>query len=144
MGWSKYLSGGLLTVNKNKRFKTPKLRSDLCDYSDPYIVKKGTKGLLASAAIKLVYNAEYLNLVMLMHNLLEYNKNYCVKSGSLWNYNREKIDGVCDIASHVKHLSIRQKEQEKHQTNDHDHYDHHSHHKIQMDLNHRDPNDHHN
>ena len=26
--------------SKNKRFKTPVLRSDLCDYSDAYIVVK--------------------------------------------------------------------------------------------------------
>ena len=32
------------TYNENKsiRFKTPMLRSDLCDYSDAYILVKGT------------------------------------------------------------------------------------------------------
>ena len=29
-----YLSGGQYSVNKNIRFKTPMLRSDLCDYID--------------------------------------------------------------------------------------------------------------
>ena len=28
--------------NKSTRFKTPMLRSDLCDYSDAYILVKGT------------------------------------------------------------------------------------------------------
>ena len=36
-----YLSSSQYPVNKNIRFKTSMLRSDLCDYSDPYIVVKG-------------------------------------------------------------------------------------------------------
>ena len=38
----KSLSGGQYSVNKNIRFETPVLRSDLCDYSNAYIVVKGT------------------------------------------------------------------------------------------------------
>ena len=30
------------SVNKNRRFKTSVLRSDLCDYSDTYVVVEGT------------------------------------------------------------------------------------------------------
>ena len=37
-----YLSSGQYSVNKNIRFKTSILTSDLCDYSDAYIVVKGT------------------------------------------------------------------------------------------------------
>ena len=48
MGWSNYLSSGKYSVNKNIRFKTSLLRSDLCDYSDAYIVVKGTIDLLAA------------------------------------------------------------------------------------------------
>ena len=33
-----YLSSGQYYANKNTRFKTPMLRSDLCDYIDAYIV----------------------------------------------------------------------------------------------------------
>ena len=36
------LSSGQYSVNKNIRFKSSMLRSDLCDYSDAYIVVKGT------------------------------------------------------------------------------------------------------
>ena len=36
-----YLSSGQYFINKNIRFKTPMLRSDLCDYSDACIVVKG-------------------------------------------------------------------------------------------------------
>ena len=44
------LSGSQYSVNKNTRFKTLMLRSDLCDYSDAYIVVKGTIDLLADDA----------------------------------------------------------------------------------------------
>ena len=37
------LTGGQYSVNKNIRFKTPMLRSDLCDYSNTYFVAKSTK-----------------------------------------------------------------------------------------------------
>ena len=35
-------SGGAYNTNKQIRFKTSMLRSDFCDYSDAYIVVKGT------------------------------------------------------------------------------------------------------
>ena len=35
-------SGGSYSINKQIRFKTSMLRSDLCTYSDGYIVVKGT------------------------------------------------------------------------------------------------------
>ena len=41
-------SGETCNTNKQIRFKTSKLRSDLCEYSDAYIVVKGT--ITASAA----------------------------------------------------------------------------------------------
>ena len=37
-------------VNKNIKFKTSVLRSDLCDYSDAYIVVKETVDRLADAS----------------------------------------------------------------------------------------------
>ena len=37
-------------------------------------------------------NAEGLDIVMLMYNLLEYSDNYSKTSGSLWNYYRDKIN----------------------------------------------------
>ena len=36
--------------NKSIRFKTPVLRSNLCDYSDPYILVKGTITVTAPRA----------------------------------------------------------------------------------------------
>ena len=89
------------SVNKNKRFETSMLRSDLCDYSDAYIVVKWTIDLLAtdvnendkaeknvvlknnaplrSCISKMnsafIDNAEDLDIVMPMYNLLEYSQN---------------------------------------------------------------------
>ena len=100
------LSGGQYSIHKNIRFKTLTLRSNLCDYSDAYIVLKGKAGLLAvtsnnapfkSSISKInntIDNAEDLHIVMLMHNLLEYSQNYSMKSGSPQNYYRDEIDDV--------------------------------------------------
>ena len=41
-------------------------------------------------------NAEYLDVVMPMYNLLEYSKNYIKTSGSLWNYYRDKPSSSID------------------------------------------------
>ena len=91
------------------------LRSDWCDYSNAYIVAKGTVDLLAAAANEndtaekdvvfkinvpfrsciskvdstLIDNAEDLNIAMLMYKLLEYSQHYSMISGSLWNYYRD-------------------------------------------------------
>ena len=46
------LSSGQYSVNKDTRFKTSMLRSNLCDYSNVYIVVKETIDLLAAAANK--------------------------------------------------------------------------------------------
>ena len=36
--------------------------------------------------------AEDLGIVMPMHNLLKYRDNYCMTSGSLWNYYRNEVN----------------------------------------------------
>ena len=87
-------------VNKEITFKTSMLRSDLCDFRDAYIVVKGNVTLKgASSANKdnkkftfknnapfinciskingtKIDNAEDLDVLMHMYNLLEYSKNY--------------------------------------------------------------------
>ena len=40
----------------------------------------------------LVDNAEDLNIIMPMYNVLEYNQNYSMTSGSFWNYYRDEIN----------------------------------------------------
>ena len=70
------------------------LRSDLCDYSDAYIVEKGTitvegdnNASFRSCIWKInkifIDNAKDLDNVMSIYNLLEYNDDYCMTSGSL-------------------------------------------------------------
>ena len=93
------LSSSQYSVNKIKRFKTSMLRSDLCDYSDAYIVvkrritsegdndnKTRNKKLIfkrndpfRSRILKInnifIENAEDLDIVMAMYNLLEFSDN---------------------------------------------------------------------
>ena len=109
------------TYNENKsiRFKTPMLRSDLCDYADAYILVKGTITVTANEGAnnirgkrnkplivknnapfiscitkinnELIEDAEDLDVVMPMYNLLEYNKNYRKTIGSLYNHYRDEL-----------------------------------------------------
>ena len=96
------------------------LRSDLCDCSDAYIVVKGTITVTGTADAKkgiknlifknntpfrsciskinntILDNAEYLDIVMPMYNLLEYSENYSVTSGSLWNYYRDEVSDAAN------------------------------------------------
>ena len=91
------------------------LRSDLCDYSDAYILVKGTitvagnnlrdrqnKPLILKNNApfiscitringELIEDVDDLDIVMPMYNLLEYNKNYRKTIGSLYNYYRDKL-----------------------------------------------------
>ena len=101
--------------NKQIRFKTSMLRSDLCDYSDAYIVVEGKIALDGAAyankrnkgtAFKnnaapficciskinntLIDNAEDVDVVMPMYNLLDCSKSYRKTTGSLWNYYRDE------------------------------------------------------
>ena len=57
------------------------LRSDLCDYSDEYIVVKGLSNI-SKIKITFIDNEEDLDLSIPMYNLLEYSDNYS-KSGTL-------------------------------------------------------------
>ena len=89
------------------------LQSDLCDYSDAYIVVKGTItiakgnndeydrklafknnapfiGCISKINNTLIDNAEDLYTVMPMYNLIEYSKIYSKTSGSLWSYHRDE------------------------------------------------------
>ena len=112
------------TCNENKsiRFKAPMLRSSLCDYSDAYILAKGTITVTAPGANngannirdkknrplilknnipfvscitringELIEDADDLDIVMPMHNLLEYSKNYRKTIGSLYNFYRDEL-----------------------------------------------------
>ena len=108
------------TYNENKsiRFKTPMLRSNLCDYSDAYILAKGTTTVnnirdkrnrplilknnapfvscITRINGELIEDADYLDIVMSMYNLLDYSKNYRKTIGSLYNYYRDELSNDAD------------------------------------------------
>ena len=116
------------TYNENKsiRFKTPMLRSNLCDYSDAYILVKGTIKVTAPGANNgannireknrslilknnapfvscitrinrsLIEDADALDIVMSMYNLLEYSKSYRKTIGLLYNYYRDELSDNAD------------------------------------------------
>ena len=90
------------------------LKSSLCDYSDAYILVKGTISVNNSAAAgaaanntnkKVIFkncapftnciseinntqidNAKDIDIVLSMYNLIEYSDNYAKTTGSLWQY----------------------------------------------------------
>ena len=101
-------------VNSQIKFKTTMLKSSLCDYSDGYILVKGTISVNNTAAAgaaanntnkKVIFknyapftncinginntqidNAKDIDIVMPMYNLIEYSDNYAKTIGSLWQY----------------------------------------------------------
>ena len=107
-------SRGTYNVNSQIKFKTTMLKSSLCDYSDTYLLVKGTisvnntaaEGVAADNANKKVIfkncapftncineinntqidNAKDIDIVMPMYNLIKYSDNYEKTSGSLWQY----------------------------------------------------------
>ena len=148
-------SQGNYDVNKEIRTKTSMLRSDLCDFSDAYIVVKGNiivtkktftvndfhapNNTVANVNVannvnnnafgekKLVFkniapfincvskinglkidNAEDLDVVMPMYNLLEHSKNYKKTSGRLWNYYRDEPSSSVD-ANKITHSILNSK-----------------------------------
>ena len=119
---------GAYSPNKQIRFKTAMLRYSLCDCSDTYILAKGNISVNNTAAaaadpdnrnkkvtfkncapftnciIKInntqIDNAEYIDIVMPMYNLIEYRDNYWQTSESWWQYCKEipAVDDDGDIA----------------------------------------------
>ena len=102
-------SRGTYPVNKQIEFKTPILRSTLCDYADAYILVNGNttvnntaaEGVAANNSAKKVIfkncapftncigkinktqidNKEYIDIVIPMYSLIEYSDNYSIKIG---------------------------------------------------------------
>ena len=125
-------SGNTYSTSKPIRFKTSMLRFDLCDYSDTSVWVKGkitvtnpndnanfNKELtlknnapfiscISKINGELVENAEDLDIVIPMHSLLEYSKNYEKTSGSLFNYYRdEPSETTIGAGNNAINISIR-------------------------------------
>ena len=107
-------------VDSQIKFKTTMLKSSLRDYSDAYILVKGTititraeddaaarqanergKGVVFKNCAPFtnciseinntqVDNAKVIDIVMPMYNLIEYSDNYAKTSESLWQYYRDE------------------------------------------------------
>ena len=110
-------SRGVYNANSQIKFKTTMLKSSLCDYSDAYILVKGTIHVNSTAAQgaaanntnkKVIFkncapytnciseinntqidNAKDIDIVMPMYNLIEYSDNYAKTTESLWQYCKE-------------------------------------------------------
>ena len=108
---------GAYNVNSQIKFKTTMLKSSLCDYSDAYILVKGTISVTNTAVAgvaanninkKVIFkncvpftnciseinntqidNAKDIDIVMYMINLIEYSDNYTKTTGSLWQYSKD-------------------------------------------------------
>ena len=112
-------SGNTYNTSKPIRFKTSRIRSDLCDYSDAYVWVKGkitvtnpndNANFNKELALKnnapfvsciskiygeLVENAEDLDIVVPMYNLSEYSKNY------------EKLQNLCLIIIEMNKVKLQ-------------------------------------
>ena len=111
--------------NKSIRFKTPMLRSDLCDSADacilvnstitvtsqnnvirdkknrPLIFKNNAPFISCITRIngELIEDVDDSDIVMHMYNLLEYSKTYRKTIGSFYNYYRDELSDDPDNAN---------------------------------------------
>ena len=92
------------------KFETKVIKSNLCDYSDAYILVTGNitaTGGDANTRVAFkncapftkcithindehVDNADNLDIIMPMYNVIEYSDNYSDTSGSLWQFKRDE------------------------------------------------------
>ena len=115
--------GNYSDENKNK-FLTNSLESNLCNYSDAYILVTGhinitggdnnTKVAFKNCAPfkdcrteindTFVDYADFINITMPMYNLIEYSDNYSDTSGSLWQFKRDEIEEDVDLTLDTNHI----------------------------------------
>ena len=122
------------------KFKTTMLRSNLCDYADSYVVVKGTititgagdddaakrldernKGLIFKNCAPFtkcisrinnadIDNAQDIDIVISIYNLMEYSNNYSKTSGSLWKYYKDDPnDNISQSESFKSKIKITRK-----------------------------------
>ena len=102
--------GNLLQDITTDKFETKVIKSNLCDYSDAYILVTGditATGGDANTRVAFkncapftkcithindehVDNIDNFDIIMAMYNLIEYSDNYSDTSGSLWQFKRDE------------------------------------------------------
>ena len=109
------------------------LRSDLCDYADAYILVNGTitvagnqprdrqnrplilknnapfVSCIARINNELIEDADDLDIVMPMYNLLEYSKNYRKTIVSLYNYYRDELNDDANLNNFANNNVVKNK-----------------------------------
>ena len=89
-------------------YNTEVLKSNICDYNDAYILMIDDTTIIGHHVIQVSFkncapaakyiakfdwitinDAEDLDLVMSMHNLIKYSSNYSETTGSLWFYAKD-------------------------------------------------------
>ena len=124
-------------TNSDIKFKSTMLKSNLCDYADAYILAKGKititghgdddaarqaderdKGVIFKNCTQFtkcisringtdIDNAQDIDIVMPMYNLIEYSDNYSKTSGSLWQYYKDDPnDNLTDSESFKSKVKI--------------------------------------
>ena len=106
------------------KFLTNSLESNLCDYSDAYILVTGNINVTGGDAnTKVAFKncapfkdcrteindtfvdyADFINITMPMYNLIEYSDNYSDTSGSLWQFKRDEIEEDVDLTLDANHI----------------------------------------
>ena len=109
------------------KYFTSSLESNLCDYSDAYILVTGNiTATPNNAATQVVFKncapfedcrteindtfvdyANFLNITMPMYNLIEYSDNYSDTSGSLWDFKRDETDNNADVTNDINAPSFK-------------------------------------
>ena len=130
-------SRGTYNVNSQIKFETTMLKSSLRDYSDAYILVKGTITVNNTAAAnsdanntnkKVIFkncapftnciseinntqvdSVKGIDIVMPMYNLIEYSDNYSKTCGSLWQYckNIPGVESSNAIVNFALHLILK-------------------------------------
>ena len=100
------------------KFLTGLLDSNLCDYSDAYILVTGNITATPNAATQVIFKncvpfehcrteindtfadyASFINITMPMYNLIEYSDNYSNTLGRLWDFKRDEIVDNADVTN---------------------------------------------
>ena len=107
------------------KYETKVIKSDLCDYSDTYILVTGnitvtggdanTRVAFKNCALftksithindEHVDNADNLDIIMPMYNLIEYSDNYSDSSRSLWQFKRDGMETLLILLQLIHRFS---------------------------------------